>query len=120
MKTQRFERIKGTCGRPFDTVNIAKDARHKAVYLQVRNRFCALADKDGKLPTDFRMSAFDLFTNWLARECYDDNDNFICIYRQSMRETYWKILAHIKDYRLKAAKQYAAGYFEQPYFLKHG
>lgn len=116
-KNPRFERIKGTCGRPFDTVNIAKDKRREAVYLQVRNRFNALADSRGRLPTDYRTSAFDLFTNWLARECFDDNGESLGLWRLGMRQTYHKVLAHIRMYRLNAAKQYAAGYFEKPAFL---
>jgi hypothetical protein len=112
MKTQRFERIKGTCGRPFDTVNIAKDERRAAVYQQAQNRFCALADKNGRLPTDFRTSAFDLFTKLATTESFYKGP-----WRIHFRQTWRKIIRYLTEYRLKAAKQYAAGYFEKPYFL---
>jgi hypothetical protein len=90
----KFVRIKGTCGRPFDTVNVKKDERHLKVYWENQKRSQWNPGKK-----DFRVSAFDLFTNWLARECFDDHGNSMGLWRLSMRETYWKTLFTIKYYR---------------------
>lgn len=97
----------------FHTINIEKEERRKKVALEVSNRFCANADEQGRLPTNFRMSAFDLFSN-LQMLCGSTN----IIYRTVMRITYRKILKHIRLYFNNAEKQYQAGYVDRPNFLK--
>lgn len=110
--------LKSGSERLFDTLNPFKEARKEAVQYEVNNRI-SFAGGYQNLPTDFRTSAFDLFN-----KLQEPVDSVLFpqwpIWRLGFRETYRKVLAHIKQYRLKAAKQYAAGYREHPYFLTHG
>jgi hypothetical protein len=105
--------------RPYDTLNPFKEARREAVHHEVNNRI-SFAGGYHNLPTDFRVSAFDLF-NKLQEEVKHETDPIPegwGIWRLGFRETYRKVLAHIKLYRVKAIKQYKAGYRERPAFFR--
>lgn len=118
MKEQRFRHIRSTnpAERAFDTINLVKEERHERVLYEVHNRV-SWAGGWENIPTDFRTSAFDLFTNWLAKPCFDERGRALGPWRLGFRETYRKVLNALRLYRAKSANQYAAGYKEKPHFL---
>lgn len=80
-------------GRHYDTINPFKEARREAVAAEVSRRVRVMG-------TDYRVSAFDLFTNWLAKEVPSSQGS--SIWRLAFRKTYRNILIHIRAYRLKS------------------